>query len=106
LFIDRILPEEGDAKFADVWPNEKVWGILKEKVRGEQFSNFEQLKIRLNKEWKKITCNDCRKMIDDIPKKLGHVIKNGGEQRTGAHKTMNRPTNFFSTERSPNYIIR
>jgi hypothetical protein len=79
LFIDRILPEEGDAKFADVWPIEKVWGIIKEKVRGEQFSNFEQLKNRVNKERKKITCDDCKKMIDDIPKKLGNVIKNNGE---------------------------
>ncbi len=80
LFIGRILPEEGDAKFADVWPIEKVWEILKEKVRGEQFSNFEQLKTRVNKEWKKITSDDCKRMIDDIPKKLSDVIKNSGEQ--------------------------
>jgi hypothetical protein len=50
LFIDRILPEEGDAKFADVWLIEKVWEIFKEKVRGEQFSNSEQLKSRVNKD--------------------------------------------------------
>ncbi len=25
LFIDQILHEEDDAKFADVWPIEKVW---------------------------------------------------------------------------------
>ncbi|CAF1347339.1 unnamed protein product [Rotaria sordida] len=80
LFNDRILPEEGDAKFADVWPIENIWGILKEKVQGEQFSSFEQLKMRLNKEWKKITCDDCKKLIDKIPKRLGEVIKNGGEQ--------------------------
>ncbi len=80
LFIDRILHEEDDAKFADVWPIEKLLGISKEKVRGEQFSNFEQLKTRVNKEWKKTTPNDCKRMIDDIPKKLSDVIKNGGEQ--------------------------
>ncbi len=41
LFIDKILPEEGDGKFADVWSIEKV--------RGEQLLNFEQLKTRVNK---------------------------------------------------------
>jgi hypothetical protein len=53
---------------------------IKRKVWGEQFSNSEQLKSRVNKDWKKKTCNDCIKMIDDIPKKLGDVIKSGGEQ--------------------------
>jgi hypothetical protein len=80
LFIDRILSGEGGTKFADVWPIEEVWWILKEKIRGEQFSNSEQLKSRVNKDWEKKTCNDCKKMIDDIPKKLVDVIKSGGEQ--------------------------
>ncbi|CAF1319452.1 unnamed protein product [Rotaria sp. Silwood1] len=80
LFNDQILPEEGDAKFADIWPAENIWGILKEKVQGEQFSSFEQLKKRLNEEWKKITFDDCKKLIDKIPNRLGEVIKNGGEQ--------------------------
>ncbi|CAF1468633.1 unnamed protein product, partial [Rotaria sp. Silwood1] len=80
LFNNRILPEEGDAKFADIWPTENIWGILKEKVQGEQFSSFERLKKRLNEEWKKITFDDCKKLIDKIPNRLGEVIKNGGEQ--------------------------
>ncbi|CAF3470212.1 unnamed protein product, partial [Rotaria socialis] len=29
LFIDRISPQEDDAKFADVWPIGNIWGILK-----------------------------------------------------------------------------
>ncbi len=70
MFIDRILSEEDGIKFADVWPIEKV--------RGEQFSNSEQLKSRVNKDLNKKTCNDCKKMIDDILKKLGDVIKSGG----------------------------
>ncbi|CAF4197363.1 unnamed protein product, partial [Rotaria sp. Silwood2] len=60
LFDHRILPEEDDAKFADVWPIENVWGILKEKVREKLFPSFEQLKMRLNKEWKKIAYDDCK----------------------------------------------
>ncbi|CAF1341136.1 unnamed protein product [Rotaria sordida] len=80
LSNDRILPEAGDAKFANVWLIENIWRILKEKIQGEQFSSFEQLKMRLNKEWKKINCDDCKKLIDKIPNRLGEVIKNGGEQ--------------------------
>ncbi|CAF1428620.1 unnamed protein product [Rotaria sordida] len=80
LSNDRILPEAGDAKFASVWLIENIWRILKEKIQGEQFSSFEQLKMRLNKEWKKINCDDCKKLIDKIPNRLGEVIKNGGEQ--------------------------
>ena len=66
--------------FADVWPIEKVWWILKEKVRGEQFSTSEKLKTVGNKDWKKKTSNDCKHMIDDIPNKLGDVIESGEEQ--------------------------
>ncbi|CAF3463434.1 unnamed protein product [Rotaria sp. Silwood1] len=80
LFSDRISPQEDDAKFADVWSIENVWRILKKKIRGEQFSSFQQLKNRLNKEWKKITCDDCKKMIDRIHKRLNEVIDNSGEQ--------------------------
>jgi hypothetical protein len=28
-FEERIEPHDGDAKFADVWPIENIWGILK-----------------------------------------------------------------------------
>ncbi|CAF1321658.1 unnamed protein product [Rotaria sp. Silwood1] len=61
LFIDRILPQEGDAKFADVRPIEKVWGILKEKVPGEQFSSFEQLEVRVNKNGRKLPMTTVKK---------------------------------------------
>jgi hypothetical protein len=30
-FEERIETNDGDAKFADIWPIENVWGILKEK---------------------------------------------------------------------------
>lgn len=80
LFIDRISPEEGDETLADVWPIEQVWGILKEKIRGEEFPDVEHLNIILNEKWKKISPDDCKKMIDSIPKKLRDVINRGGTQ--------------------------
>ncbi|CAF3142886.1 unnamed protein product [Rotaria sp. Silwood2] len=35
LFSEHIEPADGDAKFADVWRIENVWGALKEKLRGK-----------------------------------------------------------------------
>ncbi|CAF4580342.1 unnamed protein product [Rotaria sp. Silwood1] len=35
LFSERIEPADGNAKFADVWRIENVWGALKEKLRGK-----------------------------------------------------------------------
>ncbi len=58
----------------------KTLANIKRKSARGTISNFEQLKTRVNKEWKKTTPNDCKRMIDDIPKKLSDVIKNGGEQ--------------------------
>ncbi|CAF1562607.1 unnamed protein product [Didymodactylos carnosus] len=34
-FEEKIKPNDGDAKIADVWPIENIWGILKEKTRGK-----------------------------------------------------------------------
>ena len=31
FFTERIEPEDGDAKFADVYPIEKIWGDIKRK---------------------------------------------------------------------------
>ncbi len=33
LFSERVEPADSDAKFADVWRKENVWGALKEKLR-------------------------------------------------------------------------
>ena len=32
LFDERVSPEDADAKFANVWPIERVWGAIKEKI--------------------------------------------------------------------------
>lgn len=35
FFEDRIEPDDGDAKFADVWPIENIRGIMKKKTKGK-----------------------------------------------------------------------
>ena len=79
-FEQRVDPEDGDAKLADVWPIENLWGMLKEKIRGVQFKTEQSLLNRINKEWKSITILQCQQMIDRIPNRLSQVIEKNGEQ--------------------------
>ena len=67
FFQQRVEPEFGDAKLADVWAIENVIGMLKEKIRGVTFKTEQSLLNRVNKEWKKITLQQCQSMMDKIP---------------------------------------
>ena len=80
FFDERIEPGEFDAKFADVYPIENVWGILREKVRGKTFPTTQDLVECVNEEWVKITTKQCKHMISKIPIRLKKVIKNKGDQ--------------------------
>ncbi|CAF1408385.1 unnamed protein product [Rotaria sordida] len=80
FFEERIEPNDGDAKFADVWPIENIWGIMEEKTRGKTFENIDSLVDFINSEWRKITPEQCKAMIDNIPKRLAKVIQFNGNQ--------------------------
>ena len=80
VFINRIEPKDCDAKLADVWPIENVWGALKEHLRGREYNNIEQLKSDIKKEWKKFSVLLCQEMMDKIPARLKLVIDQGGNQ--------------------------
>ena len=79
-FEERIELNGGDAKFADVWPIENVWGIPKEKPQGQTFDNLDSLVNFINSEWRKIASEQCEAMIDKIPKRLAQVIRLNGNQ--------------------------
>ena len=79
-FSERIETEDGDAKFADCWPIENVWVMLKEKMRGIDFCDEDSLIQCVNKEWKNITLKQCQRMMNKIPERLLKVIKNNGAQ--------------------------
>jgi hypothetical protein len=79
-FEERIEPDDGDAKFADVWPIENVWGILKEKTRAQAFDSLNSLVDFISLEWEKITPEQCEAMIDKIPKRLAQMIQLNGNQ--------------------------
>ncbi|CAF1287772.1 unnamed protein product [Rotaria sordida] len=80
LFDERIDPKTGDAKFADIWPIEKVWDAIKEKVRGQEFDGEVNLEEQVAVYWKTFTAEKCRQMMEKIPKQLKLVIDKNGEQ--------------------------
>ncbi|CAF1213564.1 unnamed protein product [Rotaria sordida] len=80
LFDERIDPKTGDAKFADIWPIEKVWDAIKEKVRGQEFDGEVDLEEQVAVYWKTFTAEKCRQMMEKIPKQLKLVIDKNGEQ--------------------------
>ena len=79
-FSERIDPEDGDAKYADVWPIENVWGSIKEKLRGEKFENERDLEKQVIKQWRTFTADKCKRMMTQIPYRLKKVIDLDGEQ--------------------------
>ncbi|CAF1042250.1 unnamed protein product [Rotaria sordida] len=80
LFEERIQSNDGDAKFAEVWPIENVWRIMKEKTRGKTFENLDSLVGLVNSESQKIILKQCEAMIDNIPKRLAKVTQLNGNQ--------------------------
>ena len=82
VFKQRMDPTRQCSKLADVYPIENVWAILYEKARGEEFHSVEDMKQYLRKIWVEIDAEICDKMMQSIPKRLGAVIRNKGEQIT------------------------
>ncbi|CAF1484209.1 unnamed protein product, partial [Rotaria sp. Silwood1] len=80
VFINRIEPKDCAAKLADVWLIENVWDILKEKLRGREYSDIAELKNDIKKEWKKTIVSLCQRIIDKIPVRLKLVIDQDGNQ--------------------------
>ena len=79
-FEERIEPDDGDAKFADVWPIKNVWGILNEKTRAQAFDSLNSLVDFISLEWQNIRPEQCEAMIDKIPKRLAQMIQLDGNQ--------------------------
>ncbi|CAF5094446.1 unnamed protein product, partial [Rotaria sp. Silwood1] len=73
-------PKDCAAKLADVWLIENVWDILKEKLRGREYSDIAELKNDIKKEWKKTIVSLCERIIDKIPVRLKLVIDQDGNQ--------------------------
>ena len=79
IFADRAQPSDADAKFADLWRIENVWGALKENIRGKVFSTSLELENAVSKEWRKFSIQKCAQMMDEMPNRLRLIIEKNGE---------------------------
>jgi hypothetical protein len=62
----------------DLNPMEGVWNILKQRVRRRTWKNLEELKEVLQDEWSKITMQEVRARISEMPQRCQDLIKSGG----------------------------
>ncbi|CAF4663029.1 unnamed protein product [Rotaria sp. Silwood2] len=80
LFGERVDPEIGDSKLADVWVIENVWGAIKERLRGQQFNDASELENQVAQQWRIFTVEKCRQRMEEIPDRLKRVIDQDGKQ--------------------------
>ena len=63
----------------DLNPCEACWNILKQRVRRRTWQTEEQLKEIIQEVWRKITMEEIRKRIADMPRRCDLLVKTGGK---------------------------
>jgi hypothetical protein len=62
----------------DLNPMEGVWNILKQRIRRRIWNSMEELKEALQEEWSKITIEEVRARIKDMPERCELLVKTSG----------------------------
>ena len=62
----------------DLNPIEACWNILKTRIRYRVWDDIEELKRALQEEWNKITMEEVRARIAEMPARCERLTKNGG----------------------------
>lgn len=62
----------------DLNPKEGVWNILKQRVRKRSWKNIEEYKAVCQDEWEKITIEEVRARIAEMPDRCKRLVKTGG----------------------------
>lgn len=66
------------AQSPDLNPIEAIWNILKQRIRRRTWRSLEELKMILQEEWSKITMQEVRARILEMPARCKSLIKTGG----------------------------
>ncbi|KAE9366382.1 hypothetical protein N431DRAFT_438767, partial [Stipitochalara longipes BDJ] len=67
------------AQSPDLNPIEAIWNIIKQRLRRRIFYSEEEVKEALQEEWSKVTMEEVRRRIKDMPGRCARLIKNGGK---------------------------
>ncbi|KAF2174545.1 hypothetical protein K469DRAFT_707336 [Zopfia rhizophila CBS 207.26] len=66
------------AQSPDLNPIEGIWAIIKQRLRRRIFDSEEELKEALQEEWDKITMQEIRDRIADMPRRCAELVRSGG----------------------------
>jgi hypothetical protein len=62
----------------DLNPIEGIWNILKQRMRQRRWDTLDQLKQILQDKWSKITMQEVRARILEMPERCKRLIESGG----------------------------
>ncbi len=63
------------AQSPDLNPIEGIWEIMKQRLRGGNWSTVEQFKAAIEAEWRHVTINQIRKRISEMPWRCSRLIE-------------------------------
>ncbi len=66
------------ANSPDLNPIEKLWGIVKRKMRNKRPKNADELRATVKETWASIPPQQCHKLITSMPRRIEAVIKTKG----------------------------
>ncbi len=73
-FKDHGIPVlNWPANSPDLNPIEKLWGIVKRKMRYARRNNAEELKATIRATWALITPEQCHRLIDSMPRRIADL---------------------------------
>lgn len=66
------------ANSPDLSPIETLWNRMKKKLRDHPARTVGELKDRLQEIWDSFTANDCKALVDTMPRRIEAVLRNKG----------------------------
>ena len=67
------------AQSPDLNPAEGIWNILKQRIRRRQYRNLEELTRVIWEEWEKISMDEIRARIKEMPRRCNQLVQTGGK---------------------------
>ena len=67
------------AQSPDLNPIEAIWNIVKQRIRRKVWRSLDELKAIVQDEWNKVTMQEVRARIADMPRRCRLLVKTGGK---------------------------
>jgi hypothetical protein len=77
--VNWITNLKHPAQSPDLNPMEGIWNIIKNRLRKKIYYSNKELKEAIQAEWDKITLEDIRERIRDMPRRCDLLVKTSGK---------------------------